>query len=70
MVLASKLDFHLYLENVQSKVNKTIELFGKLQNILQREWLVTICYLLPPDYRDIICNEAHNSLFHKNIKST
>ena len=35
MVLSNtKLDFHLHLNNVQSKVNKTIELLHKLQNIL------------------------------------
>ena len=72
MVLDTKLDFDLHLQNVQSKVNKTIGLLRKLQNILQRESLVTIyksSIRLHLDYGDIICNRAYNSLFHQNIES-
>ena len=36
MVLDTRLDFNLHLENVQNKVNKTIGLLGKLQNTLPR----------------------------------
>ena len=34
MVLESKLNFNLHIKNVQSKVNKTLGLLRKLQNIL------------------------------------
>ena len=40
MVLDAKLDFNLHLTNVQSKVNKTIGLPCKLQNILPRRSLL------------------------------
>ena len=36
MVLDTRLDFNLHLENVQNKVNKTIGLLGKLENTLPR----------------------------------
>ena len=69
MVLDTKLDFHLHLEN---KVNKTIGLLHKLQNILPRESLVTIykSFIRPHlDYGDIIYDQAYNSSLHQNIKS-
>ena len=40
MVLDTKLDFNLHLKNVKSKLNKTIGLLQKFQNILLRESLV------------------------------
>ena len=54
------------------KVNKTIGLPFKLQNILLRESLITIYksfitrYL---DYEDIIYDGAYNSSFYQNIES-
>ena len=36
MILDTKLDFSLYLKNVQNKVNKTIALLRKLQDTLPR----------------------------------
>ena len=73
MVLDPKLDFNLHLNNVQSKVNKTIGLLCKLQNILPRESLVTIykSFIRPRlDYGDIIYDWAYNSSFHQNIELT
>ena len=40
MILDTKLDFNLYLKNVQSKGNKTIGLLRKLENILPTESLI------------------------------
>ena len=42
MILDNKLDFSLHLKNVQRKVNKTVTLIRKLQNILSRESLITV----------------------------
>ena len=42
MVLDTKLDLNLHLQNLQSKLYKTIGRFRKLQNILPRESLITI----------------------------
>ena len=72
MVLDTKLDFNLHIENVQSKVNKTIGLLRKLQNILPRQSLITIykSFIRPHlDYGDIIYDRAYNSSFHQNIES-
>ena len=42
MVLDTRLDFNLHLQNVQNKVNKTIDLLRILQNTLYRTSLITI----------------------------
>ena len=57
IVLDTKLDFNLHIKNIQSKVNKTIGLLRKLQNILPRQSLITIykSFIRPHlDYGDII----------------
>ena len=70
MVLETKLDFDLHLKNVQSKVNKTIGLLCKLQNILPRESLICKSFIRPHiDYGDKICDRSYNSSFHQNIES-
>ena len=72
MVLDDKLDFNLHIKNVQSKLNKTIGLLRKLQNILPRQSLITIykSFITPHiDYGDIIYDRAQNSLFHQNMES-
>ena len=70
MVLDTKLEFSL--KNVQSKVNKTIGLLHKLQNILLRKSLITnYKSLIRPhlDHGDIIYDRAYNYSFHQNIES-
>ena len=72
MVLDTKLDFNLHLKNVQNKVNKTIELLRKLQDILPRTSLITIfkSFIRPHlDYGDMIYDRAYKTLFHQNIES-
>ena len=72
IVLDTRLDFNLYLKNVQNKVNKTVGLLCKLQNTLPRTLLVTIfkCYIrLYLDYGDIIYDQDYNTSFHQNIES-
>ena len=82
MVLDARLDFNLktwktykkvHLENVHSKVNKTIGLLCKLQNILLRTSLITIfkSFIRPVlDYGDMIYDRAYSASFHQNIEST
>ena len=58
-------DWHI--KNVQGNLNKTIGLLRKLQNILPRRSLFTVykLFIRPHlDYRDIIYDEAYNSLSH------
>ena len=72
MILDTKLDFSLHLENLQNKVNKTIGLLRKLQDTLPRTSLITIfkSFIRPHlDYRDIIYDQAYNTSFHQNIES-
>ena len=55
-----------------SKVSKTIVLLRKLQKILPRPILITICkYFIRPhvDYRDIIYIQAYNACFHQKLES-
>ena len=62
----------MHLKNVQHKVNKTIGLLRKLQDILTRTLLITIfkSFIRPHlDYGDIIYDRAYNTSFHQNIES-
>ena len=71
MVLDTRLDFNLHLENVQNKVNKTIGLLRKLQNTLPITSLITILksFIRPHlDYGEIIHDRAYNTSFHQNIE--
>ena len=71
MVLDTKLDFNLHQQKVQSKVNKTLGLLGKLQNILPRESLIAIYQSFIRshlDYGDLIYYGVYNSSFHQSSK--
>ena len=74
MILDTRLDFSLHLKNVQSKVNKTKGLLCKLQDTLPRRTsLISIfkSFVRPHlYYGDIIYDQAYNTWFHWNIKST
>ena len=64
MQLDKKLHFEEHLNKVESKVNKTIGIIRKLQNVLRRSALFTIykSFIRPHlDYGDIICDKAFNS---------
>ena len=55
-----------------NKVNKTIGLLRKLQNILPREPLLTIykSFVRPHlDYRDVIYDQHYNNSFHQKLES-
>ena len=61
-----------YLKVITTKVNKTIGLLWKLQNILLRPTLMTIykTFVGPHlEYGDIIYDEASNEIFHQKLES-
>ena len=72
MQLDKRIYFEEHLSKVESKVNKTIRIIRKLQNVLPLSALLTIhksfirSHL---DYRDIIYDKAFNESFHTKLKS-
>ena len=72
MLLDKKLNFEEHLKKVESKVNKTIGIIHKLQNVLPRSALLTIykSFISPHlDYGDIVYDKAFNESFHAKLKS-
>ena len=63
MILDAKLNFREHIKNVLTKVNKTIGLLQKLQNILPQGSLFTIFKLFVRphlDYGDVIYHQSYN----------
>ena len=72
ITLDFKLTFEEHLLNVFKKVNKTIGLLRKLQNLLPRTTLIAIykAFVRPHrDYGDILYDQAFNSSFHGRLES-
>ena len=72
MLLGFRLDFQDHWKSLVKKVNKTIALLRKFQNILPRSALLTICKFfvrIHLDYDDIIYDEAFNNSFHQKNES-
>ena len=72
MLLDFRLDFQEHWKSLVKKVNKTVALLRKFQNIPPRSALLTIykCFVRTHlDYGDIIYDEALNNSFHQNIES-
>ena len=72
LILDNKLNFQEHLQNILNKVNKTIGLLRKLQNILPREPLLTIykSFVRPHlDYGDVIYDQHYNNSFHQKLES-
>ena len=70
VTLDFKLTFEEYLPNVFSKVNKTIGLLRKLQNLLPRTTLITIYTAFDRphlDYGDILYDQALKNSFHDRL---
>ena len=68
-LILDKLNFQEHLQNMLNKVNKTIGLLRKLQNILPREPLLAIykSFVRPhPDYGDVIYDNTIIILSTKN----
>ena len=72
IILDSKLTFENHLNMVTIKINKTIGLLRKLQNLLPRTALITIykAFVRPSlDYGDILYNQAFNLSFQQKLES-
>ena len=72
MILDTKLNFKEHIKNILTKVNKTIGLLPKLQNILPRgSLLATSTSFVRPhlDYGDVIYDQSYNSTFHQKMES-
>ena len=72
VTLDVKLSFGENLNHVLNKVNKTIGLLRKLQNLLSRSTLITIykAFVRPHlDYGDILFDQTYNSSFHEKLES-
>ena len=72
ILLDAQLTFEEHLKVITTKVNKTIEVIRKLQNILPTPALMTIykAFVRPHlDYGDVIYDEAYNKTFHQKIES-
>ena len=66
------MSFEKHLETVLCKINKTIGLIRKLQNLLPRTALITLykAFVRPHlDYGDIIYDQAHNAYFYQKLES-
>ena len=72
MILDTKLNIQEHPSNIWNKVNKTIGLLRKLQNILPRGPLLAIYksfIRLHLDYADVICDQHYNNCFHQKLES-
>ena len=72
MLLNFRLDFQEHCKYLLKKVNETVALLRKFQNILPRSALLTIYKYfvrIRLDYGDIIYDQAFNNLFHQKIES-
>ena len=72
MQLGKKLNFEEHLSKVESKVNKTIGIIRKLQDVLPRSVLLKIYKSFIRshlDYGDMIYDKAFNESFHAKLES-
>ena len=73
IILDTRLSFEKHLETALCKINKTIGLIRKLQNLLPRSALITLykAFVRPDfDYGDILYDQARNESFHLKLEST
>ena len=71
VVLDGRLSLEGHLKMILNKVNKTIGLLRRLQNILPRSVLLIIYKSLTRpdlDYGDIIYDQAYNASFHQKLE--
>ena len=74
MQLDKKLNFEKHFNKVESKVNKTIDIILKLQNVLSRSVVFKVKLHKPftrrhLDCGDIIYDKAFNESFHAKLES-
>ena len=69
IILDTRLSFEKNLETVLCKINKTIGLIRKLQNLLPRTALYKAFVRLHLDHGDIIYDQAQNASYHQKLES-
>ena len=72
IILDTRLSFEKHLETVLCKINKTIGLTLKFENLLPRTALITLykAFVCPHlDYGNIIYDQAQNASFHQKLES-
>ena len=72
IIIGSKLTFENHINMVTTKINKTIGLLRKLQNLLPRTALITIYKAFVRhrlDYGDILYDQAFNFSFQQKLES-
>ena len=72
MFLDDKLNFGEHLKYIANKVNKSIGLLRKLQNLLPRRSLVTIykSFIRPYiDYGDVIFDQVYKKSFYEKLEN-
>ena len=72
IILDTWLSFEKHLQTVLCKINKTISLICKLQNLLPGTALITLyknVVRLYLDYGCVIFDQAHNTSFHQKFES-
>ena len=70
--LDSKSFFDIHIKIILTKVNRTIGLLRKFQQVLPRPSLITIykVFIRPHlDYGDVIFDQAFNNSFHQRLES-
>ena len=70
--LDSKLSFDIHIKTILTKVNRTIGLLRKFQQVLPRKSLIAISKTfirLRLDYGDVVFGQAYNKSFHHRLKS-
>ena len=70
--LDSKLSFDIHIKTILTKVNRTIGLLRKFQQVLPRPSLITIykAFIRPHlDYRNVIFDQTFNNSFHQRFES-
>ena len=70
--LDSKLSFDICIKTILTKVNITIALLRKFQQVLPRPSLITIykAFIRPHlDYGDVIFSQAFDNSFHQRLES-
>ena len=69
--LDSKLFFDIHIKIISTKVNRTIGLLPKFQQVLPRPSLITIykVFIRPHlDFGDVIFDQAFNNSFHQRLE--
>ena len=70
--LDSKLSFDIHIKTILTKVNRTIDILRKYQQVLPRPFLITIykAFIRPHlDYGDVIFDQAFNNSIHQRLES-